>query len=91
MHEGSLEWEASGQYALALLIKPRAGQVARLSPPNEVSRTSLADEYYRRGHMFEDSDVVAARAAYLAALRIQEDHLEARINLGRLLHLDGQL
>ncbi len=41
--------------------------------------------------MLEDTDVVAARAAYLAALRVQEDHLEARINLGRLLHLDGQL
>ena len=27
----------------------------------------------------------------LAALNVQEDHLEARINLGRLLHLDGQL
>ena len=41
--------------------------------------------------MLEDSDVVSARAAYLAALHDQEDHLEARINLGRLLHLDGQL
>ena len=41
--------------------------------------------------MLEDTDVAAARAAYLAALQVQDDHLEARINLGRLLHLDGQL
>jgi tetratricopeptide (TPR) repeat protein len=41
--------------------------------------------------MLEDSDIDAARAAYLAALSVQEDHLEARINLGRLLHLEGKL
>ncbi len=43
------------------------------------------------GTCCEEPDVVAARAAYLAALSAQEDHLEARINLGRLLHMDGQL
>ena len=33
----------------------------------------------------------AARAAYLEALRVCSDHVEARINLGRLLHLGGEL
>ena len=33
--------------------------------------------------------MAAARAAYLDALNAHNDHLEARINLGRLLHLDG--
>ena len=41
--------------------------------------------------MLEDTDIVATRAAYRAALRVQDDHLEARINLGRLLHLDDRL
>ena len=91
VHEGPGEWEASGQYALPLLANQRTGQLAKLRPPGEGSMASLADDHYRRGHMLEDTDVVAARAAYLDALRIQEDHLEARINLGRLLHLDGQL
>ena len=35
--------------------------------------------------------MAAARAAYLDALNAHHDHLEARINLGRLLHLDGEL
>ena len=91
VHEGSLEWEASGQYALPLQFTERAGRIAHLKHLSEVSTASLADEHYWRGHMLEDTDVAAARAAYLAALRVHEDHLEARINLGRLLHLNGQL
>jgi tetratricopeptide (TPR) repeat protein len=89
VREGFREWEASGQYALPLI--PPAGQVADLRRPPEVPAVSLAHEHYERGHRLEDTDVVAARAAYLAALSVAEDHLEARINLGRLLHLDGQL
>ena len=91
VREGAREWEASGQYALPLIPKAASAQVANLRPAPEESATSLAHEHFQRGHMLEDSDVVAARAAYLAALSVQEDHLEARINLGRLLHLDGQL
>ena len=89
VRDGSREWEASGQYALPLLM--RAGDVAQLKPADAPSPASLAHEHYSRGHSLEETDVAAARAAYLAALRVQEDHLEARINLGRLLHLDGQL
>jgi tetratricopeptide (TPR) repeat protein len=89
VREGSREWEASGQYALPLLTT--AGQVAELRRQPALPPTDLAHEHYQRGHSLEDSDVTAARAAYLAALSLQEDHLEARINLGRLLHLDGQL
>jgi tetratricopeptide (TPR) repeat protein len=91
VREGSREWEASGQYALPLVTRPSPGPVAAIRPSPEVSAASLAHDHYRRGHLLEDSDVVAARAAYLAALTLHEDHLEARINLGRLLHLDGQL
>jgi len=91
VREGAREWEASGQYALPLMTRPVAGQVAELRPAAEVPAAALAHDYFQRGHMLEETDVTAARAAYLAALSVQEDHLEARINLGRLLHLDGQL
>lgn len=91
VREGASEWEASGQYALPLQPKPAAGQVAALRQEREPPAAALAHEHYQRGHELEDTDVAAARAAYLAALNAQEDHLEARINLGRLLHLDGQL
>jgi len=90
VREGSREWEASGQYALPLMMK-RAGEVAELRRPAEVPAAALAHEHFQRGHDLEDTDVTAARAAYLAALSAQEDHLEARINLGRLLHLEGKL
>jgi tetratricopeptide (TPR) repeat protein len=91
VREGSREWEASGQYALPLMTNAGAAPVAELRRAPDVPAASLAHDHFQRGHMLEDSDVGAARAAYLAALSIQEDHLEARINLGRLLHLDGQL
>jgi tetratricopeptide (TPR) repeat protein len=91
VREGSREWEASGQYALPLMPRAGPGQVAELRRTPEVPAAAVAHEHYERGHLLEDTDVGAARAAYLAALSVQEDHLEARINLGRLLHLAGQL
>jgi tetratricopeptide (TPR) repeat protein len=91
VREGLREWEASGQYALPLMPRAAPEPVAELKRSPEVSPASLAHEHYQRGHLLEETDVAAARAAYLAALSVQEDHLEARINLGRLLHLDGQL
>lgn len=89
VREGFREWEASGQYALPLM--PAAAQIAELRRHVEIPAESVADQHFTRGHLLEESDVAAARAAYLAALSVQEDHLEARINLGRLLHMDGQL
>jgi tetratricopeptide (TPR) repeat protein len=91
VRDGFREWEASGQYALPLMPKPAPEPVAELRRSPEVSAASIAQDHFLRGHLLEDSDVVAARAAYLAALNVQEDHLEARINLGRLLHLEGKL
>jgi tetratricopeptide (TPR) repeat protein len=91
VREGAREWEATGQYALPLMPKTAPEPVAHLRREPEIPAASIAHDHYLRGHALEDSDVTAARAAYLAALSAQEDHLEARINLGRLLHLDGQL
>lgn len=92
VRDPSSEWEvASGQYALALHADSRTVKVSALRSATAVTRVSHAQEQYLRGHALEESDVTAARAAYVEALTAQEDHLEARINLGRLLHLEGQL
>ena len=91
VHDGSGEREASGQYALPLLVNQKTGLIAPLRRPDEASTLSRADDHHRRGRMLEDTDTAAARAAYRAALRAQDDHVEAIIDLGRLLHLDGQL
>jgi tetratricopeptide (TPR) repeat protein len=50
-----------------------------------------ADEAFEKGLELEDTDPAAARAAYEACLAADQHHLEARLNLGRLLHLDGRL
>ena len=91
IREGPAEREASGQYALPLMPKTVTNPVAELRRPAEVPRESLAHDHFMRGNLLEETDVDAARAAYLTALAIQGDHLEARINLGRLLHLEGKL
>lgn len=90
VRDGQREWEASGQYTLPLMPKPAASQIASIRVP-DFSAAAAAQEHFRRGFRLEESDVAAARRAYLDALKAQEDHLEARINLGRLMHLDGQL
>lgn len=89
VRDGAREWEASGQYALPLAIRATPTAVAAIR--KSVPAADIAQEHFQRGNLLEESDLDAARAAYVAALGAHEDHLEARINLGRLLHLDGKL
>jgi tetratricopeptide (TPR) repeat protein len=49
------------------------------------------EEHYARGLAIEDSNPQAAQKAYELCLKTDPDHMEARINLGRLLHLAGRL
>lgn len=92
VHEGATAWEAtSRQYALPLKESARASVTVLASSPPPSSSHLEADTLYAQGHALEDTDAVAARAAYRAALRLRRDHLDARINLGRLLHLGGEL
>jgi tetratricopeptide (TPR) repeat protein len=67
--------------------KPRSSH-ARVSDRAQRRRASI---HFARGFALEASDVGAARDAYAAALTLYEGHLEASINLGRLLHLSGEL
>ena len=81
----------SGQYALALEIVEEQGKlhvIARNEAP-EPSDTA-ADAEYARALALEETDAAAARAAYQACLDADPQHVEARINLGRLLHLAGE-
>jgi tetratricopeptide (TPR) repeat protein len=96
VREGASTWEAhSGQYALPLLgdapSERGTSAATSLVAVKERTGTIQAELLYSQGHALEATDLGGARAAYLAALRICSDHLEARINLGRLLHLDGEL
>lgn len=92
VREGSQTWEAtSRQYPLPLSESATATITAVNALPSRPRARLEAETHYARGHALEESDVAAARAAYLEALNAHNDHIEARINLGRLLHLDGRL
>jgi tetratricopeptide (TPR) repeat protein len=64
---------------------------ARRRRENEERRRLEATRHFETALALEDSDLQGARASYLAALDAHSEHLEARINLGRLLHLNGEL
>src|SRR3954469_10163576 len=57
VREGAREWEASGQYALPLVIERAMAEVAELRRSPEASAEFLAHEHFRRGHLLEESDV----------------------------------
>jgi tetratricopeptide (TPR) repeat protein len=66
----------------------------RSSAPRRVRDHAVrrrASVHFARGFALETSDDGAARDAYAAALSLYKGHLEASINLGRLLHLSGEL
>jgi tetratricopeptide (TPR) repeat protein len=100
----TLRESESGQYALALEIVEQKGRlhvISRQEPPGAAaalsdiaageSQAKSADEHYARGLTLEDSNPLAAQKAYELSLEADPDHVEARINLGRLLHLAGRL
>jgi tetratricopeptide (TPR) repeat protein len=62
-----------------------------IRPRLRADKVAQAEEHFQAALALEDTDVAAARGRYLAALKAYRHHIEARINLGRLLHLDGQL
>jgi tetratricopeptide (TPR) repeat protein len=82
----------SGQYALALEIVEEKGRLHVITRQDTAAPTmDSADEHYAKALAVEETDPQAARVAYAACLKSDPGHLEARINLGRLLHIAGQL
>jgi tetratricopeptide (TPR) repeat protein len=73
---------------LATRVEPFAGAMAR---EHAESEELDADDWYDLGWDLEAVSVPEAKEAYRRALRIRADHIEARVNLGRLLHEDGEL
>jgi tetratricopeptide (TPR) repeat protein len=83
---------ASGQYALPLesLADDKVVTLAGHAGAAK-NRRGGAQRHYLRALELEPQDIAAARRAYEECLAGDCRHLEARINLGRLLHLDGLL
>ena len=93
VREGKLLWESdSGQYVLALDIGEEKGGLHVIPRQTAAVQTAdSADAHYAKGFALEDTDPDGARAAYEACLAADPQHMEARINLGRLLHMAGRL
>jgi tetratricopeptide (TPR) repeat protein len=91
IREGKMLWESeSGQYVLALDIGEEKGGLHVIPRPSAAPPPVTADEHYSRAFALEDEDADGARSAYEACLEIDPQHVEARINLGRLLHIAGR-
>jgi tetratricopeptide (TPR) repeat protein len=92
LQAGNQQWE-SHLSPLPLALKDSKSATVRSLHPSPVRPPAHAEAeaHYARGHALEETDVAAARAAYLDALNAHAGHLDARINLGRLLHLDGEM
>jgi tetratricopeptide (TPR) repeat protein len=92
IREGKLMWESdTGQYALALDINDEQGGLLVIDRQgSSASPTMSADEFYAKAFSLEETNPGAARVAYEACLEADSRHVEARINLGRLLHLAGR-
>ena len=89
--DGRAQWQAeSGQYLLELEVSVDDGELKVLAR-DEASRTPGAADWFRRGLAAERESPERARAAYERALSLDPALVEARLNLGRLLHEMAEL
>ncbi len=89
--EGSRSWQAeSGQYLLTFERNPADGSLSVLERP-AVPAAAGAEDWYEHGTALEPQDRERAREAYEQAIAADPGHVEARINLGCLLHEMGRL
>jgi tetratricopeptide (TPR) repeat protein len=80
----------SGQYVLAFDGDPAEGEMRVIEQKAPVA-TDEADEWFEKGYALEAGGAEAAREAYERAVAADPTHLNANINLGRLLHHLGRL
>ncbi len=89
--EGASRWQAeSGQYLLAFEGDPADGSLSvieRGAPPPACD----GRDWFDRAVELEQADLEGAIAAYRYAIEADASRIDARINLGRLLHEAGRL
>jgi tetratricopeptide (TPR) repeat protein len=80
------------QLELRLEVVQTRNNIRSIGPSGKTTTMMVsAQEHFERALGLEATDGVAACAAYEASLQADPRHLEARVNLGRLLHLAGLL
>jgi len=78
----------SGQYALDFGAEPARAAFRVVAPARPAPD---ADDWFENAMALEDEDIAAAVRAYGRALAADPAHLDARINLGWLLHEVGMM
>lgn len=91
VRDGGTRWQAdSGQYLLDLELDRVDGSLNMIGP-SEAAAAPRAEGWFDEGLRLEHGNARAARDAYERALAVDPAHLDAHINLGRLLHESGRL
>jgi tetratricopeptide (TPR) repeat protein len=85
--EGGGRWQAdSGQYLLEFEGDPANGSLSVIERKEAANASGSAQAWFDKAVAFEKEDAEAAQKAYEQAIAIDPSLLDARINLGRLLH-----
>ena len=87
----TLRESESGQYALALDIVEQKGRLHVIARQDVAVPDCSAEDLYSKALTLEDTDPHAAQLGYESCLDADPSHVNARVNLGRLLHLAGRL
>jgi len=89
--EGAARWQAdTGQYLLAFEGDPASGSLSVVDQPTpaELDEAELPTPFEKAVFM-EQIDEDAAIRAYQSIIADDPSHIDARVNLGRLLHESG--
>lgn len=84
-------WQPNSGQTLLDFEKTEPGRMLPLAGEDEAPAARDADGWFELGCSLEASSPRMARELYRRALELAPDHVDARINLGRLHHEEGQL
>ena len=91
VREGASRWQAdSGQYLLAFEGDPAAGALNVVEPPQPPVPSPQPDDWFDLALASERDDPEGAERAYGQAIAADPARVDARVNLGRLLHERGR-
>ncbi|NIP81106.1 MAG: tetratricopeptide repeat protein, partial [Gemmatimonadetes bacterium] len=93
VHDQGRAWEPeSGQLHFMFDVSDLAAKVETLGHQrSHVRRGGSIADWLEEGESLETEAPARARAAYQKVLELDPDHVDALVNLGRLLHDDGEL
>jgi tetratricopeptide (TPR) repeat protein len=93
VREGKQQWQAeSGQYLLGFEGDPARGALGVVAADEKKAPPAPSGEdWFAKAAALEGKDTKAAIAAYTQAIRADPERVDARINLGRLLHESRRL